>query len=98
MAIFDFLGKILDLNEREVTKLKPLVQSINELENEFKKLSNEDLQAKTADLKLRLERDEVVDDVLSEAFAAVREASDRTLGLRHFDVQLLAGIAFLQGK
>ena len=92
MAIFDFLGKILDLNEREVTKLKPLVQSINELENEFKKLSNEDLQAKTADLKLRLERDEVVDDVLSEAFAAVREASDRTLGLRHFDVQLLAGI------
>src|SRR4030042_3711355 len=98
MAILDFLGKILDLNEREVSKLKPLVQAINGLEAEYKKLTDQDLQAKTAEFKLRLERDAVLDDILPEAFAVVREASGRTLRMRHFDVQLIAGIVFHQGK
>jgi preprotein translocase subunit SecA len=98
MPIRNILGRLLDSNQRELKKLEPLVTSINDLEKEYKELSDENLKAKTAEFKLRIERGETLNDLLSEAFAAVREASRRTIGLRHFDVQLMAGIAFHQGK
>ena len=92
------LGKIIASNERELKRLTPIVEKINKLEPEFEKLKNQELASKTAELKLRLERGESLNDLLSEAFAAVREASKRTIGERHFDVQLIAGIVLHQGK
>src|SRR4030043_837251 len=85
-------------NERVLNRLKPLVRAINEQEPALMKLSNEQLQAKTAEFKERLERGESLDDLLNEAFAVVREASRRTLGQRHFDVQLMGGMVLHQGK
>src|SRR4030043_1043659 len=85
-------------NERVLNRLKPLVRAINEQEPALMKLSNEQLQAKTAEFKERLERGEALDDLLNEAFAVVREASRRTLGQRHFDVQLMGGMVLHQGK
>jgi len=92
-------------NERELKKLKPLVEKINSLEKEFEKKSREELLSLTAKWKealSRIEKDEekfkFMDSILPEAFAAVREASKRTLGLRHFDVQLMGGIVLHQGK
>ena len=98
MALFNFLGKLLDSNERELKKFTPIVNSINSFEEEYKRFSDEDLRAKTVEFRLRLERGETVNDLLPEAFAAAREASRRATGLRHFDVQLMAGIVFHQGK
>lgn len=98
MTILNFLGRFLDSNERELKKFQPLIQATNDLEKETKKLSDEDLKAKTVEFKLRLERGETPDNILTEAFALVREASRRTTGLRHFDVQIMAGIVFHQGK
>src|SRR3990167_6543751 len=92
------LGKFLDSNEKQIGKLKHQVDAINELEKKFTKLTDEKLRAKTAEFKLRHERGETLDDLLPEAFAAVREASQRTLSQRHFDVQLIAGITLHQGK
>jgi preprotein translocase subunit SecA len=85
-------------NERELNRLKPLVQAINALEPSLEKLSNPDLQAKTAEFRERLARGEPLEDLLTEAFAVGREASRRTLGQRHFDVQLIGGIVLHQGK
>jgi len=85
-------------NERELKRLKPLVSAINELEPVMGKLSNAELKAKTAEFRQRLDRGETLDDLLPEAFAVVREASRRTLGQRHFDVQLMGGIVLHQGK
>jgi preprotein translocase subunit SecA len=85
-------------NERELNRLKPLVNAINELEPGLKKLSDGQLQAKTGEFRERLSRGETLDDLLAEAFAVVREASRRTLGQRHFDVQLIGGIVLHQGK
>jgi len=96
--MFNFLGKILDSNEREVKNLLPLVEEINSLEGEVAKLSEEKILAKTAELKARLERGEGLDEILPEAFALSREVSQRKIGERHFDVQLLAGIVLHQGK
>lgn len=98
MPIRKFLGRLLDSNERELKRFAPIVSSINDLEEDSKKLSEADLKAKTAEFKLRLERGEALDNLLPEAFAVVREASRRTTKLRHFDVQLMAGIVFHQGK
>lgn len=92
------LSKLFDTNAKELKKLAPLVARINELEAEYQKIKLKDFAAKTEEFKLRLSRGETLDDLLPEAFAAVREASYRTLGLRHYDVQLVAGIAFHQGK
>lgn len=92
------LAKLFDTNEKEVKKLWKIVDTINSLEPEYKKLKLKDFASKTAEYKLRLTRGETTDDILPEAFALIREASRRTLGLRHFDVQLIAGIAFHQGK
>ncbi len=85
-------------NERELKKLKPIVQKINDLESEVKILSNEKLAAKTEEFKKRLADGESMDDLLPEAFAVVREVARRTLNMRHFDVQLMGGIVLHQGK
>ena len=92
------LGKFLDSNEKQVNRLKPTVEVVNSLEKKFQKLTDKQLSAKTAEFKLRHERGESLDDLLPEAFSAVREASQRTLGQRHFDVQIMAGIVLHQGK
>ena len=90
--------KLFDSNEKEVKRLKPIIEKINSLEPSFQALSHEALKARTDEFKERLERGETLDDLLPEAFAAVREASRRTIGLRHFDVQLMGGIVLHQGK
>ena len=87
-----------DPNKREIEKFSDVVDEINALEPEYEKLSREQLAAKTAEFKARLADDETLDDILVEAFATVREASKRTIGLRHFDVQLIGGAALHQGK
>src|SRR3989344_5660363 len=83
--------------ERKLASWKPLVGSINALEKEFENLSPEDLKSKTEDFKKRISNGATLDDILPEAFAAVREAAKRTLGQRHFDVQLLGGLALYHG-
>ena len=96
--------KILDRlfngsNEKEVKKLRKIVEEkINPLEPSMVKLSDSSLAAKTLEFKERLAKGETLDDLLPEAFAVVREASRRVLGMRHFDVQLIGGIVLHQGK
>jgi len=85
-------------NERELKEMAPLVDKINQLEPDFQALTDEQLLAKTAEFKERLSQGETLDDLLPEAFAAVRETSVRTLGMRHFDVQLIGGIVLHQGR
>lgn len=92
------LGKFLDSNEKQVNKLQPIVDDINALEKKFTKYSDQKLKSLTAEFKLRHERGETLDDLLPEAFAAVREAGKRTLNQRHYDVQLVGGIVLHQGK
>lgn len=85
-------------NERDIKAIKPIVEKINSLEPAFSELSDEELKAKTAQFKERLAKGETLDDILPEAFACVREASVRTIGLRHFDVQLIGGYILHKGK
>ena len=85
-------------SEREVKRVMPLVDKINGLEPEIQKLTDAQLKAKTGEFKERLEKGETLDDILTEAFAVVREASKRVLGMRHFDVQLIGGIILHQGR
>ncbi|MCJ7654354.1 MAG: SEC-C domain-containing protein [Dehalococcoidia bacterium] len=93
-----WLGSLVDSNEKELKRLQPIVDEINPLEPEFQKLSDAELRARTDEFKARLKDGETLDDILPEAFAAVREAARRTIGERHFDVQLMGGIALHQGK
>ena len=93
-----WLGNLFDSNEKEINRLKPVVRQINELEPRFKQFSDEELKAKTVEFQERLAAGETLGDILPEAFAAVREASRRTIGLRHFDVQLMGGMVLHQGK
>ncbi len=94
-----FLGKLFgDPNARVVVKLQPLVDRINELEPEIRALPHEALQQKTQEFRGRLGRGELLNDLLPEAFACVREAARRTLGQRHFDVQLIGGIVLHRGQ
>jgi preprotein translocase subunit SecA len=93
------LSKIFgDANERYLNKLKPLVQKINSFEEEFSKLSDNDLKNKTEDFKSRHLKGAPLDEILAEVFAAVRETAKRTLKQRHFDEQILGGMALHQGK
>ena len=85
-------------SEKEVKRVMPLVTKINSLENEMEKLSDEELKAKTPYFKDLLKEGKTLDDILPEAFAVVREASKRVLGMRHFDVQLIGGIILHQGR
>ncbi len=85
-------------NEKEITKNQSIVDEINNLESGLEHLSDEQLKAKTEDLKKNLSENKKLDDILPEAFALVRESAKRTLKQRHFDVQILGGIALHQGK
>ncbi len=85
-------------SSRELKKIAPVVQKIVALEEEYKKLSDEQLKAKTPEFKKRLAEGETLEDILPEAFATVREASDRVLGMRHFECQLVGGIILHQGR
>ncbi|UCH50358.1 MAG: preprotein translocase subunit SecA, partial [Chloroflexota bacterium] len=93
-----WLGSLTDSNEKELKRLQPIVDEINSLEPEFQKISDAELRAKTDEFKSRLKNGETLDDILPEAFAACREAARRTIGERHFDVQLIGGIVLHQGK
>lgn len=108
-----FLTKFFDSNEKQIEKIKPTVEKVNSLSEEYRCLSDKELQSKTIWFKERLsanienfkdeeERDlrlkETLDEILPEAFAAVREAAKRTLGQFHFDAQIIAGIVLHQGK
>lgn len=85
-------------SSRELKKIAPVVQKIVALEEDYKKLSDEQLKAKTPEFKKRLAEGETLEDILPEAFATVREASDRVLGMRHFECQLVGGIILHQGR
>jgi hypothetical protein len=98
-VINKFVQRLLGNNtERELKKMWPIVRQINELEDNVSGLSDASLQAKTAEFKQRLADGETLDDLLPEAFAVVREASRRVLGMRHFDVQLLGGMVLHRGN
>ena len=84
-------------NDRFISKLQSQVDSINKLEKEYEKLTNQELKNKTKDFKARLKEKETLDTILIEAFATVREAAKRTLNQRHFDVQLIGGIVLHKG-
>ena len=85
-------------SEREIKKIQPIVDQILALEEEYKALSQEELQGKTAEFKKRLNNGETLDDILPEAFAAIREAAWRVLGMRPYPVQLIGGIVLHQGR
>ncbi|HIP50068.1 MAG TPA: preprotein translocase subunit SecA, partial [Candidatus Pacebacteria bacterium] len=93
-----FFQKIFGSNEKQINKLQPIVEAINELGDEMSKLSDEGIVEKTKEFQKRLKNGETVDDILPEAFALAREAADRTIGERHYDVQLMGGIVLHQGK
>ena len=92
------MGLFKSYSEKEVKRVGPLVKKINELEPDMEKLSDRELRGKTDEFKKRLEKGETLDDLLPEAFAVVREAAKRVLGMRHFDVQLIGGIILHQGR
>ena len=97
--MLNFLTKVFgSKNERELKRLQPIVDRINELEPEMKAMSDDELRNQTVLFRQRLDNGEELDDLLPEAFATVREASIRTLEMRHFDVQLIGGIVLHQGK
>ncbi len=96
--VFNFLTKVFgSKNERELNRIKPTVEMINKLEPELKAMSDEQLRSRTSIFKERIEKGEPLDSILPEAFATIREASVRTLNMRHFDVQLIGGIVLHQG-
>lgn len=94
----DFVKRLIDDSEREVKRLSRIVEEINSLEDDYRKLADDDFPGKTQEFRNRLEEGETLDDLLPEAFALVREASQRTLGMRHFDVQLIGGMVLHRGK
>ena len=98
-SILTIPSKLLgDANERAVKQFRPFVTKINALEPAFERLSDSDLRENTAEFRRRLAQGSPLDDLLPEAFAAVREAAKRTIGQRHYDVQLIGGIVLHQGK
>ena len=90
--------KLFGSNEREVKKLHPIVDQINDLENEISRLSDKDLKNKAVEFRHRLEKNETLEDILPEAFAVVREAAKRVIGERHYDVQLIGGVILHRGE
>src|SRR6266566_408478 len=92
------LGKLLDPNEREVKRHLAVAEAVNALEPELKELDDEALHARSDALREQAREGHDLDELLIEAFALCREASRRTIGLRHFDVQLVGGIVLHQGK
>ena len=96
--MFNFLGKLLDSNEKELTRTRKIVEKINVLESDVKHLKDAGFTKKTAEFRERLASGTVLDDLIPESFALVREASLRSIGQRHFDVQMIAAIALHSGK
>jgi preprotein translocase subunit SecA len=96
--MLNFVSKVFDNNEREIKKLTPVVTEINALEEEFKKLKDSDFPKKTKELMKRVEEGEGLFLLLPEAFALVREAAMRSVGMRPYDVQMMAAIVLAQGK
>ena len=92
------MGLFKTYSEKEVKRIRPIVDKINGLEEEISKLTDTELKAKTEEFKNRYANGESLDDLLPEAFAVVREASKRVLGMRHFDVQLIGGVVLHQGR
>ncbi len=87
-----------DYSERELRRIKPICDKVLSYEEEYKKLTDEQLKEKTAEFKERVKNGETLDDIMPEAFAVCREAGDRVLGMRHFPVQILGGIVLHQGR
>src|SRR4030043_66782 len=85
-------------NERELKRIQPLIDQINQTEPKISRLSDDQLRAKTLEFKERIERGESIEEILPEAFAVVRETAKRTLGERHYDVQLIGGIVLHEGR
>ena len=96
--MFKFLSNLLDSNAKEIKTLQTIVDKVNLLEPEFKRLKDDGIAKKTAEFKKRLSSGETLDDLMPEAFALVREAAGRTIGERHYNVQLMAAAALHQGK
>lgn len=95
----NFIEKLLgDRNAREVKRAQVVVSKVRSFEESYRRLSNDELLAKTAEFRERLAQGAKLDDLLPEAFAAVREAADRSIGQRHYDVQLVGGLVLHQGK
>ena len=92
-----FIGGLFDSNEGELRKLRKIATRVNQLEPEIQKRSDADLAQSTARFRERLAKGETLDDMLPEVFASVREAAKRTLKQRHFDVQLMGGLALHKG-
>jgi preprotein translocase subunit SecA len=93
-----FLDSLVNDSKKTIKKIRPIVDRINTLEDSISKLSDADLLAQTAMFKQKLANGATVDDIMAEAFATAREASIRTLGMRHFDVQLIGGVVLHQGR
>ena len=94
-----FLTKLFGTNmAKEIKRIDPIVRKIEALEEEYKRLTDAQLQAKTAEFKERYQKGETLDDLLPEAFATCREAADRVLGLRPYRVQLIGGVILHQGR
>ena len=87
-----------DTHKRTMESIFPIVDEVNALEPEFEKLSNEELRAKTDEFRQRITDGESLEDLLNEAFAAVREAAKRAIRQRHYDVQLIGGIILHRGE
>ena len=99
LNIKSIIGKFIkNSSQRDIDKLKVIVEKINGWETKFKDVPDADFPAKTAEFKSRVQKGEKIDDLIPEAFACVREASKRTLSERHYDVQLMGGIILHQGK
>jgi len=98
MAFKWLINLLSETDEKKLKKTQPIVQKINSFEEAMKSLSDEQLKAKTSEFRQRISKGETLDSILAEAFALVREASVRTTGLRHFDVQLVGGMVLHQGK
>ena len=92
------MGLFKSYSEKEVKRVQPIVNKINALEPEMQKLTDAELRAKKDEFQKMLAEGKTLDDILPEAFAVVREASRRVLGMRHFDVQLIGGIILHQGR
>ena len=98
--MFKWIGRLFggDTNARVLSDLEAVVEEVNAFEPEIEPLSNDQLRAKTDSFRRRLREGETLDDILPEAFAVVRETARRTIGQRHFDVQLIGGLVLHQGK
>jgi preprotein translocase subunit SecA len=96
--MLSLLSKFFDSNDREIKRIVPVISEINSFEEKFKKLKDTDFAKKTQTFKKQLADGATLESILPEAFALVREAASRTIGQRHYDVQLMASTVLASGK